>query len=115
MPAIFHVAGEAAPRVLCGQGPIPAAASIGKFNDLGLDLIPGSGLLCAVVPGAFDAWMTLLRNHGTMSLVDILGPAIAFARDGYPVVPRITATIDTVRELFTNEWTTSAALYLPGG
>lgn len=115
MPAIFHVAGEAAPRVLCGQGPIPAAASIGKFNNLGLDLIPGSGLLCAVVPGAFDAWMTLLRNHGTMSLVDILGPAIAFARDGYPVVPRITATIDTVRELFTNEWTTSAALYLPGG
>jgi len=115
MPAIFHVAGEAAPRVLCGQGPIPAAASIGKFSNLGLDLIPGSGLLCAVVPGAFDAWMTLLRNHGTMSLVDILGPAIAFARDGYPVVPRITATIDTVRELFTNEWTTSAALYLPGG
>ena len=115
MPAIFHVAGEAAPRVLCGQGPIPAAASIGKFNNLGLDLIPGSGLLCAVVPGAFDAWMTLLRNHGTMSLADILGPAIAFARDGYPVVPRITATIDTVRELFTNEWTTSAALYLPGG
>jgi gamma-glutamyltranspeptidase/glutathione hydrolase len=115
MPAIFHVAGEAAPRVLCGQGPVPAAASIGKFNDLGLDLIPGSGLLCAVVPGAFDAWMTLLRNHGTMSLADVLGPAIAFARDGYPVVPRITATIDTVRELFTNEWTTSAALYLPGG
>ena len=115
MPAIFHVAGEAAPRVLCGQGPIPAAASIGKFNDLGLDLIPGSGLLCAVVPGAFDAWMTLLRNHGTMSLADVLGPAITFARDGYPVVPRITATIDAVRELFTNEWTTSAALYLPGG
>jgi gamma-glutamyltranspeptidase/glutathione hydrolase len=115
MPAIFHVAGEAAPRVLCGQGPVPAAASIEKFNDLGLDLIPGSGLLCAVVPGAFDAWMTLLRNHGTMSLADVLGPAIAFARDGYPVVPRITATIDTVRELFTNEWTTSAALYLPGG
>ena len=115
MPAIFHVAGEAAPRVLCGQGPVPAAASIEKFNDLGLDLIPGSGLLCAVVPGAFDAWMTLLRNHGTMSLADVLGPAIAFARDGYPVVPRITATIDTVRELFTNEWTASAALYLPGG
>jgi gamma-glutamyltranspeptidase / glutathione hydrolase len=115
MPAIFHVAGEAAPRVLCGQGPIPAAATIGKFADLGLDLIPGSGLLCAVVPGAFDAWLTLLRDHGTMSLADVLGPAITMARDGYPVVPRITATIDTVRELFANEWKTSAALYLPGG
>ena len=115
MPAIFHIAGEASPRVLCGQGPIPAAATIGKFGELGLDLIPGSGLLCAVVPGAFDAWLTLLRDHGTMSLADVLGPAIAFARDGYPVVPRITATINTVRELFANEWKTSAALYLPGG
>jgi gamma-glutamyltranspeptidase / glutathione hydrolase len=115
MPAIFHVAGEASPRVLCGQGPIPAAATIGKFGELGLDLIPGSGLLCAVVPGAFDAWLTLLRDHGTMSLADVLGPAIAFARDGYPVVPRITATINTVRELFATEWKTSAALYLPGG
>ena len=115
MPAIFHVAGEAAPRVLCGQGPIPAAATITKFGELGLDLIPGSGLLCAVVPGAFDAWLTLLRDHGTMSLADVLGPAITLARDGYPVVPRITATIDTVRELFAKEWKTSAALYLPGG
>ncbi len=115
MPAIFHVAGEDSPRVLCGQGPIPAAATIGKFEELGLDLIPGSGLLCAVVPGAFDAWLTLLRDHGTMSLAEALGPAIALARDGYPVVPRITATIDTVRELFATEWKTSAALYLPGG
>ena len=115
MPAIFHVAGEASPRVLCGQGPIPAAATIGKFDELGLDLIPGSGLLCAVVPGAFDAWLTLLRDHGTMGLAEVLGPAIAMARDGYPVVPRITATINTVRELFANEWKTSAALYLPGG
>ncbi|MBL6598100.1 MAG: gamma-glutamyltransferase family protein [Alphaproteobacteria bacterium] len=115
MPAIFHVAGEDSPRVLCGQGPIPAAATMGKFGELGLDLIPGSGLLCAVVPGAFDAWLKLLRDHGTMSLAEVMGPAIAFARDGYPVVPRITATIDTVRELFANEWKTSAALYLPGG
>jgi gamma-glutamyltranspeptidase / glutathione hydrolase len=115
MPAIFHVAGEAAPRVICGQGPIPAAATLGKFESLGLDLIPGSGLLCAVVPGAFDAWLTLLRDHGTISLAEALGPAIVLARDGYPVVPRITATIDTVRELFAKEWKTSAALYLPGG
>jgi gamma-glutamyltranspeptidase/glutathione hydrolase len=115
MPAIFHVAGEAAPRVICGQGPIPAAATLGKFKSLGLDLIPGSGLLCAVVPGAFDAWLTLLRDHGTISLAEALGPAIILAQEGYPVVPRITATIDTVRELFTKEWKTSANLYLPGG
>ena len=115
MPVIFQPAGAQAPEVLCGQGPIPAAASLQKFAELELDLIPGSGLLCAVVPGAFDAWMLLLRDHGTMTLSEVLGPAISYARDGYPVVPRITATIDTVRKLFETEWKTSADIYLPGG
>ena len=115
MPAIFHVSGEPAPRVLCGQGPIPAAATIERFADLGLDMIPGSGLLPAVVPGAFDAWMLLLRDHGTMQLADVLAPAIGYARHGYPVVPNMTGTIDTVRDLFATEWTTSAAVYLPNG
>jgi gamma-glutamyltranspeptidase/glutathione hydrolase len=115
MPVIFQTAGAQAPEVLCGQGTIPAAASLQKFGELELDLIPGSGLLCAVVPGAFDAWMLLLRDHGTMTLSEVLGPAISYARDGYPVVPRISATIDTVRELFETEWKTSADIYLPGG
>ena len=115
MPVIFQPAGAQAPEVLCGQGPIPAAASLQKFAELELDLIPGSGLLCAVVPGAFDAWMLLLRDYGTMTLSEVLGPAISYARDGYPVVPRITATIDTVRKLFETEWKTSADIYLPGG
>ncbi len=115
MPAILHAAGEDAPRVLCGQGPAPAGATIAAFERLGLDTVPGSGLLCAVVPGAFDAWMLMLRDLGTMGLAEVLAPAIAFARDGYAVVPRMTATIATVRELFETEWPGSAAVYLPGG
>jgi gamma-glutamyltranspeptidase/glutathione hydrolase len=115
MPVIFHAAGAAEPEVLCGQGPMPGSASLAKFSELGLDLIPGSGLLCAVVPGAFDAWMLLLRDHGTMTLSEVMAPAIAYAHNGYPVVPRITATIDTVRELFITEWKTSADIYLPNG
>ena len=115
MPIIFQAAKNPQPQVLCGQGTIPAAASIQKFSDLGLDLIPGSGLLCAVVPGAFDAWMLLLRDYGTMTLSEVMEPSITYARNGYPVVPRITATIDTVRELFSTEWKTSADIYLPNG
>src|SRR4051794_21339071 len=42
--------------VICGQGPAPAAASIGAFRSLGLELVPGTGPLAACVPGAFDAW-----------------------------------------------------------
>ena len=115
MPAIFKAVSDTTPRVLCGQGPIPQAATIGHFKELGLDLIPGSGLLCAVVPGAFDAWMLLLKDYGTMSLSEVLKPAIEYARNGYPIVPKITETIATVRELFSSEWTESAKLYLPNG
>ena len=115
MPAIFKAVSDTTPKALCGQGPIPQAATIGHFKELGLDLIPGSGLLCAVVPGAFDAWMLLLKDYGTMSLSEVLKPAIEYARNGYPVVPKITETIETVRELFSSEWTESAKLYLPNG
>ena len=41
MPVIFQTAGAQAPEVLCGQGTIPAAASLQKFGELELDLIPG--------------------------------------------------------------------------
>jgi gamma-glutamyltranspeptidase / glutathione hydrolase len=102
-------------QVICGQGTAPQAATIAAYRDLGLDLVPGSGLLAAVVPGAFDAWMLLLRDYGTMPLGEVLGPAIALARDGYPLVPAISATIERVRPLFEEEWQSSAAIYLPGG
>ena len=72
--------------MICGQGVAPAAATIAAFRELGLDLIPGTGLLAASVPAAFDAWMRLLRDHGTMPLADILAPAIGYAENGYPVV-----------------------------
>ncbi|MEE1788632.1 gamma-glutamyltransferase [Streptomyces sp. SP17BM10] len=102
-------------RVLCGQGPAPAGASIGHYRSLGLSLVPGTGPLAAAVPGAFDAWLLLLRDHGTKRLADVLRFAIGYAEHGHPAVERIGATVETVRELFEREWTTSAELYLPGG
>src|SRR3954467_15345879 len=54
-------------EMICGQGTAPAAASIVRFRELGLDLIPGNGLLAAAVPAAFGAWMRLLRDYGTMA------------------------------------------------
>ncbi|EHR48570.1 gamma-glutamyltransferase [Saccharomonospora marina XMU15] len=115
VPAIFVTAAARTPKVLCGQGVAPSAATSGHFADLGLDLIPGSGLLAATVPGAWDAWLLLLRDHGTKRLRDVLGYAISYAWKGVPVVGRITETIDTVAELFANHWPTSAGLWLPGG
>jgi gamma-glutamyltranspeptidase / glutathione hydrolase len=114
-PIIVHSAKTKRVEVICGQGVAPAGATIAHYKGLGLDLVPGTGLLAATVPGSFDAWMVLLRDYGTMSLAEVLGPAIAIARDGYPLVPNIVNTITTMQPMFAAEWKTSAALYLPGG
>ncbi|WP_043267353.1 gamma-glutamyltransferase [Streptomyces sp. CT34] len=114
VPIILAPAGGPV-RVLCGQGPAPAGASVAHYTALGLDLVPGTGPLAAAVPGAFDAWMLLLRDHGTKTLAEVLRYAIGYAEHGHPAVERIGETVETVRELFTTEWTSSAEIYLPGG
>jgi hypothetical protein len=83
VPILASRAGEDAPRVICGQGPAPRGATIRHFAALGLDTIPGSGHLAACVPGAFGAWLTLLRDWGTMRLADVLEPAIFHAGGGH--------------------------------
>jgi len=103
------------PIVICGQGVAPQLATLKTFHDLNLNIVPGSGLLPAVVPGAFDAWMLLLLDYGTMSLREVMEPAIGIATKGYPLVPNIINTIKSVEELFKNEWKSSAEIYLPGG
>lgn len=115
VPILIHAAAEQRQRVICGQGVAPAMARIEAFADLGLNAVPGTGLLAATTPGCFDAWMLLLRDYGTLKVGDILQFAIGYARDGYPLVPQISAVIQTVAELFATEWPTSAALYLNNG
>jgi gamma-glutamyltranspeptidase/glutathione hydrolase len=101
-----------APRVLAGLAAAPRGASFASYRALGLDLVPGSGLLAATVPGAFDAWLLLLRDHGTWELADVLEFALHYAEDGYPVLPVITRTIGAVAELFRDAWPTSAGAWL---
>jgi gamma-glutamyltranspeptidase/glutathione hydrolase len=101
--------------VICGQGVAPELATIERYQDLGLDLIPAAGLLAAVVPGAFDAWLLLLRDYGTMRLSDVMEHALGYAERGYPLAPQVSATIASVQQLFEDEWVTSAEIYLPDG
>jgi gamma-glutamyltranspeptidase/glutathione hydrolase len=103
------------PVVLMGQGPAPAGASIEHYRGEGLTLVPGAGALAAAVPGAVDAWLLLLRDHGTWELADVLAFAIGYARDGHPLLDRVAATIVRVAQLFEEHWPTSAALWMPGG
>src|SRR5947207_3901212 len=115
VPVMVHDVRKGKVEVICGQGPAPAGASIAHYRALGLDLVPGTGLLAACVPGTFETWMLLLRDYGTMRLAEVLAPAISYAQNGHPLVERANATIKTVEKLFRAHWPTSAALYLPGG
>ena len=117
MPVIVHDTrkGKDKIEVICGQGPAPMGATIAHYKSLGLDLVPGTGLLACCVPGTFETWMLLLRDYGTMPLADVLKPAIYYAAEGQPLVERASFTIGTVEQLFRDHWPTSAAVYLPGG
>ena len=115
MPAIFHSAATGETKVLCAQAVTPAAATIEHYKAQGLTLIPGSGLLATVVPGAFDGWMLMLRDHGSMSLREVLEPVVYYARDGHPMLPRVAHTIAGLQEFFEAEWPSSAAVWAPNG
>jgi gamma-glutamyltranspeptidase / glutathione hydrolase len=112
MPAVFWSAERGEPLVLCAQGVAPAAATIDRYRSLGHELVPGTGLLAACVPGSVGGWLLLLEQFGTWRLEDVLAFAIGYADDGYPVVPGITVTIERVEPLL-REWPASADLYLP--
>ncbi|MEF2071518.1 gamma-glutamyltransferase family protein [Consotaella aegiceratis] len=114
-PVIVHSAKTGKTEVICGQAPAPAGATIEHYTREGLTLIPGNGLLATVIPGSFDAWMLLLRDHGTMSVREVLEPAIFYAEKGHPVLPRVAATIAGLKTFFETEWPTSAAALLPNG
>ncbi len=115
MPAVFYSAETKKVEVLCAQGPAPAAATIKAYKDFGIDIIPGDGLLSTVIPGAFGGWMMMLRDHGRLPLREVLEPAIGYFENGHPMLPRVSDTIAGLSDLFTREWPTSGAVYLPGG
>jgi gamma-glutamyltranspeptidase/glutathione hydrolase len=115
VPIIGFDAASSSSWVLCGQGVSPAAATPEHFASLGLDLVPGTGQLAAVVPGAFGAWMTLLQRHGTLPLRSLMRFAIDAARVGFALPARAATTIGLVEQVFREHWSSSAEVFLPGG
>ncbi|MDM7458249.1 MAG: gamma-glutamyltransferase family protein, partial [Paracoccus sp. (in: a-proteobacteria)] len=113
LPAILWKEGQA--TVLCAQGYAPAGATLDHYRTEGLRLIPGNGLLATVIPGAFDGWMLMLRDHGTMELAEIMAPAIRFAAAGHPILDRAADAIAGLGAFFRDHWPSSAAVWMPGG
>ena len=115
VPILFYEADTDAVCVINGQGTAPAAATLSKFADLGLDIVPGSGLLPACVPGAFDAWMRLGMEHGRLRLREVMEYVIHYAERGVPLLPGMHRSLAAGRDLFVTDWTSSAKVYLPTG
>src|SRR3989475_1410705 len=98
---------------LSGQGTAPAAASIDAFRRRGLDRIPtGPGRdahLSFTVPGAVDAYLTLLESYGTRAIGEALAPAVEYAERGFPMYEYMH------RMLAIPETRSQFDLYPPGG
>jgi gamma-glutamyltranspeptidase/glutathione hydrolase len=91
-----------------GRGADPAA-----LRARGLDAVPLVGPLAVTVPGCVAAWAALAERHGTRPLGDLLAPAIALARDGFPVSPLLARAIrERAPVLDDPEW---RRLFTPGG
>ncbi|HEY7323567.1 MAG TPA: gamma-glutamyltransferase family protein [Streptosporangiaceae bacterium] len=115
VPVIGFDAAGGQPFVLDGQGPSPAGATLEAFASLGIDLVPGTGLLAACVPAAFGTWLLLLERYGTMRLRDVLSYAIGYAQAGYPMLAGASEAIAAVAPMFVEHWPSSAEIYLAGG
>jgi gamma-glutamyltranspeptidase / glutathione hydrolase len=75
---------------LNGSGRAPAAATIDWYEAAGIDAIGNTSAHAVTVPGAINAWETLLKAHGRKGLDELLQPAIRFAGEGWPVHPKVS-------------------------
>src|SRR6202167_2743854 len=128
-PMLIYSASARRVVAINGNMMAPARATIAHFRSLGIELIPGAGLLAAGVPAAFDALVTALRDFGTRSLADVLDPALQLADDGFPMHVGLSgdpdlpdeayagagASLRTNATRFLTKWPSSGRVYLPDG
>ncbi|MFN7926936.1 MAG: gamma-glutamyltransferase [Blastocatellia bacterium] len=100
-------------KALNASGRAPKALSLDELKKRGVTKKPEFGIHTVTVPGAVDGWATLLQSHGTMTLAQVLQPAIEYAERGFPV-----------SEVIANDWQAGvkhkgnadfAATFLPHG
>ncbi len=114
-PMLIHHARSGRTVSLNGQGTAPAAATLEAFQSRGISLIPGDGLLAATVPSQVSNWILALEEFGTLSLGQVLAPALELAWEGYPAYHQLRRCLQANEQRFREEWPGSAALYLPEG
>jgi gamma-glutamyltranspeptidase/glutathione hydrolase len=94
-------------------GVAPSGATAAFFRDQELDYPPEFGPQAAVTPGTPGGLMVMLAEFGTMSLAEVLAPAIEMA-DGYPIEASAVRAIDRSRDEIL-KWSYSRGVFLPNG
>ncbi len=92
-------------------GVAPTGATAGFFKGKGMNYPPQYGPLAAVTPGTPGGLMTMLAEYGTMSLKEVLTPAMQLA-DGYPIEAQTANSFEREKEHL-KEWPYSKAVFLP--
>ena len=94
---LYAPAGAGKVIALNGSGRAPAAATIDWYEQHGIAAIENTSAHAVTVPGAINAWETLLKAHGRKGLDELLQPAIRFAADGWPVHPEGGVGLEAAR------------------
>lgn len=97
-----------------GSGWAPAAASIEWYRKQGISALPRQSPHAVTVPGAVDAWQTLIEDHGRLSLGELLQPAIEYAREGYVIGSRVATDFASQLRLLRGD-ANAARIFLADG
>lgn len=92
-------------------GIAPTGATVSFYKNKGFNFPPEHGPLAAVTPGTPGGLCTMLAEYGTMSLKDVLAPAMQLA-DGYPIEAQTANGFERQKKML-KEWPYSKAIFLP--
>ncbi len=109
--ALIYHPGEKKVIGINGLGVAPTGATVEFFRKQGLLYPPEFGPQAAVTPGTPGALMTMLAEYGTMSLAEVLAPALQMA-EGYPIEAQQANNMERRREILA-QWPSSRAVFLP--
>ncbi len=114
---LFAIIWDAERKELTGlnaSGRAPALMTLSYFEENGLRSIPDPGPLPISVPGAVDGWFELHGRYGRLPMADVLAPAIAYAKDGFPVSEIIAASMATNAKVL-GQYPGFSETYMPNG
>ncbi len=115
VPVLVYSAKEKKVHAISGQGSAPAEMTLEWFQHNHINLIPGDGLLPAMVPSVVGTMGEALARFGTMTFGQVLQPALELAEEGFPMYPSLAGAIEQNAARYASDYPGTAALYLKQG